>query len=243
MPFSAPPVYQQRPVVNANYQSITSSQTLVKNKVEHEYEQEQEELFTSAHKHGFLGTAKAQIAKTYIISETEEGLVLIDQHAAHERILYEKLKNTYLKQFITKQILLVPIMISIDSIQEKIIEKNKDILNKLGFSIDIFGSEAVFRSMPALLKEHDPKILAMDILTDICNDDASPLTITDKLLDFLATHACHKSIRAGDHLNYDEMNALLRQIEETPNSGQCNHGRPTYIKISLKEIEKLFSRR
>lgn len=188
-----------------------------------------------------LGHAKAQIAKTYIISETKDGLVIVDQHAAHERIVYEKLKQQYLNGGAARQLLMTPIVMTIDVDQCEALEKKKDILKELGFDIELFGNQAAFRSVPAILRNADPEPMIQDLLTDL-KDEHATLTSHETLLDFLATHACHTSIRAGQNLSPNEMNALLRQIEETPNSGQCNHGRPTYVTLHQKDIERLFGR-
>lgn len=191
---------------------------------------------------GVLGTAKAQIAKTYIISETDNGLIIVDQHAAHERIVYEGMKQHYLTGGVAKQFLLVPFIITIDDHQCEIITQQKEILQSLGFDIDLFGHQAAFRAIPALLNRADPELLIRDLITDLTAEHTT-LTAHDALLEFLATYACHTSIRAGQVLSINEMNALLRQIEATPNSGQCNHGRPTYVALSNSDIEQLFGRR
>lgn len=188
-----------------------------------------------------LGQAKAQIARTYIISETANGLIIVDQHAAHERIVYEKLKQQYLVDGAARQLLMTPIVVTIDERQCEALEKKKDILKQLGFDIELFGNQAAFRSVPALLQNTDPEPMIQDLLTDLKDEDAT-LTSYEILLNFLATHACHTSIRAGHNLSINEMNALLRQIESTPNSGQCNHGRPTYVTLHQKDIERLFGR-
>ncbi len=191
---------------------------------------------------GILGVAKAQIAKTYIISETNDGLIIVDQHAAHERIVYENMKQQYLAGGVAKQFLLVPLIITIDEHQYEILIHQKDTLQTLGFDVEIFGGQAVFRAIPALLKQNDPEPMIHDLMTDLC-DESTTLTAHDALLEFLSTYACHTSIRAGQILSIAEMNALLRQIETTPNSGQCNHGRPTYVTLSGTDIECLFGRR
>ena len=188
-----------------------------------------------------LGNAKAQIAKTYIISETADGLIIVDQHAAHERIVYEKLKQQYLSGGTARQLLMTPLVVTLDERQCEALEQQKDALQKLGFDVELFGSQAAFRSVPAILKNTDPEPMIQDLLTDL-SDEHATLTSHEALLDFLSTHACHTSIRAGQSLSIAEMNALLRQIESTPNSGQCNHGRPTYVTLHQKDIERLFGR-
>ncbi|MES2253204.1 MAG: DNA mismatch repair endonuclease MutL [Pseudomonadota bacterium] len=188
-----------------------------------------------------LGNAKAQIAKTYIISETTDGLIIIDQHAAHERIVYEKLKGQYLTGGATRQLLVVPLLFTIDERQCEALVQRKEHLQQLGFDIEIFGNQAAFRSIPAILQRADPEPMIHDLLTDL-SDEHATLTSHEMLLNFLSTHACHTSIRAGQNLSITEMNALLRQIEATPNSGQCNHGRPTYVTLHQNDIERLFGR-
>ncbi|MES2607254.1 MAG: DNA mismatch repair endonuclease MutL [Pseudomonadota bacterium] len=188
-----------------------------------------------------LGNAKAQIAKTYIISETTNGLIIVDQHAAHERIVYEKLKTQYLTGGAARQLLMIPLVLTIDERQSEALEQQKDVLIQLGFDFELFGNQAAFRSIPALLQHADPEPMIRDLLTDL-SDEHATLTSHEALLDFLSTHACHTSIRAGQSLSIAEMNALLRQIESTPNSGQCNHGRPTYVTLHQKDIEQLFGR-
>lgn len=189
-----------------------------------------------------LGHAKAQIAKTYIISETTDGLIIIDQHAAHERIVYEKLKQQYLAGGAARQLLMTPLIVTIDERQCEALEQQKDALMQLGFDFELFGNQAAFRSVPAILKNTDPEPIIQDLLTDL-SDEHATLTSHEALLDFLSTHACHTSIRAGQSLSITEMNALLRQIESTPNSGQCNHGRPTYVTLHQNDIERLFGRK
>jgi len=189
-----------------------------------------------------LGNAKAQIAKTYIISETSDGLIIIDQHAAHERIVYEKLKEQYLAGGAARQLLVVPLLFTIDERQSEALVQRKEHLQQLGFDIDIFGNQAAFRSIPAILQHTAPEPMIHDLLTDL-SDEHATLTSHEMLLNFLSTHACHTSIRAGQNLSIVEMNALLRQIEATQNSGQCNHGRPTYVRLHQKDVERLFGRR
>lgn len=189
-----------------------------------------------------LGHAKAQIAKTYIISETTDGLIIIDQHAAHERIVYEKLKQQYLAGGAARQLLMTPLIVTIDERQCEALEQQKNALMQLGFDFELFGNQAAFRSVPAILKNTDPEPIIQDLLTDL-SDEHATLTSHEALLDFLSTHACHTSIRAGQSLSIAEMNALLRQIESTPNSGQCNHGRPTYVTLHQNDIERLFGRK
>jgi DNA mismatch repair protein MutL len=188
-----------------------------------------------------LGVAKTQIHKNYIISQTGDGLIITDAHAAHERIVYEKLKY-YHKQDIATQILLLPEVIELSQLQTSAILEYSEKLRKLGLVIDSFGDDAVnVRETPALLGETNIKKLITDIADEIIELDDS-VTLDKKIDCICATIACHSSVRTGRMLNQHEMNELLRQMEQTQSSGQCNHGRPTYIKLSLKDIDKLFER-
>lgn len=191
-----------------------------------------------------LGVARAQIHENYIISQSEEGLVIIDQHAAHERIVYEKFKNQLSNNNVISQGLLVPEIIDFD--EEKIAQlmEYKESLQKLGLEIDNFGNGSiVVHSIPALLgNKSNIKKLVNDISDELEDQDSSTI-LEKKLHDILSTMACHGSVRSGRSLNSNEMNTLLRDMEKTANSGHCNHGRPTYITLDLKDIEKLFGRR
>lgn len=191
-----------------------------------------------------LGAAKAQILGNYIVAENADGLVLIDQHAAHERIVYEKLKKSCHdpKQRMV-QPLLVPEVLRIAPEDLPRLEEARPILTEMGLEFEIFGDDAiVLSSVPALLAEANKAKLLEDILTGITNghSEAGLRTSSDEILSRIA---CHGSVRSGRRLKLEEMNALLRQIESTPNGGYCNHGRPTQIFLSQKEIEKLFRRR
>lgn len=198
--------------------------------------------FDAGQTHFPLGSACGQIHDTYIISQTEDGMILIDQHAAHERIFYENLKRQILEHQIKTQRLLIPEIIELP---EHIIEQllnQKDELAKFGLFIEAFGSSAVsVNELPALLKCADVKKLLLDIVDDL-HEYLSPVSLEEKIKHFLATFACHHSIRAGRNLSIKEMNALLREMEQCDHTGQCNHGRPTYIKLNMKDIEKLFER-
>lgn len=189
-----------------------------------------------------LGSACGQIHDTYIISQTEDGMILIDQHAAHERIFYENLKKQVLEHQIKTQRLLIPEIIELS---EHIIEQllnQKDELAKFGLFIEAFGSSAIsITELPALLKCRDVKKLILDIVDDL-HEYSTQVSLEEKIKHFLATFACHHSIRAGRNLSIKEMNALLREMEKCDHTGQCNHGRPTYIKLNMKDIEKLFER-
>ncbi len=195
---------------------------------------------------GFLGHALGQIAKSYIVSRTADGLMLIDQHAAHERVRYEGLKEAYMKDGVARQHILTPLMFKITAEQAELLKQQESHIKKLGFDLDIFQDHVLCRSYPVILQTalqgKDLEQTLTDLLDDLTAGDGT-LALEDKLLHYLATHACHTSIRANDALNYQEMNHLLRQIEQTPKSATCNHGRPTYIALSLKDIESLFQRR
>ncbi|MEK6733569.1 MAG: DNA mismatch repair protein MutL, partial [Pseudomonadota bacterium] len=189
-----------------------------------------------------LGSACGQIHNTYILSQTEDGMILIDQHAAHERIFYERLKKQIINQQIQTQRLFIPEIIELS---EHIIERllsEKEELAKFGLYIEAFGNGAIsVTELPALLKCADVRKLILDIVADI-DEHMGQISLEKKIKHFLATFACHHSIRAGRNLSIKEMNDLLREMESTEHTGQCNHGRPTYIKLNLKDIERLFER-
>ncbi|WP_454918042.1 DNA mismatch repair endonuclease MutL [Xanthobacter sediminis] len=190
-----------------------------------------------------LGAARAQLHETYIVAQTREGLVLVDQHAAHERLVYEKLKAELDRDGIARQGLLIPAVVDLDPADaERLADKAED-LSALGLVVEPFGPGAVLvREVPALLKDADVTKLVRDLAEHAAEwDDALPLE--RRLLHVAATMACHGSVRAGRRLRVEEMNALLREMEATPNSGECNHGRPTFVTLSLKDVEKLFARR
>ena len=189
-----------------------------------------------------LGVARAQIHNTYIVSQTTDGFILVDQHAAHERIVYERLKREREGQGIITQPLLVPQVVDLDSGAVATISSVEDLLSKAGLVIETFGESAVLvREVPAALSNAN----IASILTDL-SDDVRELenisTIDERINHILATMACHHSVRAGRILRVEEMNALLREMEITPNSGQCNHGRPTFIELKLGDVERLFGR-
>ena len=190
-----------------------------------------------------LGAARAQYHKNYIISETQEGIVIIDQHAAHERLVMERMKSDLTSNRIKTQLLLLPEIISLVPEQLEAINNYLETLNQLGLIIESFGNDSVIvRETPALLGEVNAQELVKDIAEELINLSSST-SLEEKISFVLATIACHGSVRSGRILNVAEMNQLLRDMEITPNSGQCNHGRPTYIKISLSEIESFFGRR
>ena len=190
-----------------------------------------------------LGAARAQLHETYIVAQTREGLVLVDQHAAHERLVYEKLKAAMERDGVARQGLLIPAVVDLDPADaDRLTERAAD-LAALGLVLEPFGPGAVLvREVPALLKDADVTRLVTDLAEHAAEwDDALPLE--RRLLHVAATMACHGSVRAGRRLRVEEMNALLREMEQTPNAGECNHGRPTFVTLSLKDVEKLFARR
>jgi len=189
-----------------------------------------------------LGFAKAQFHNTYIISQNEESIVITDQHAAHERIVYEKMKDNIEKGGAQTQMLLIPEVVELQDDDIDRLMKSSEEFKKLGLSIEEFGQGAIIvRETPALLGECDTKKLIKDLAEDLA-EWGENLSLTDKLQHVCATISCHGSVRSGRKLNLDEMNTLLRQMEDTPHSGQCNHGRPTYVELKIRDFEKLFGR-
>jgi len=190
-----------------------------------------------------LGAARAQVHETYIVAQTRDGVVIVDQHAAHERLVYERMKSALEKSGVARQILLIPDIVELDETDVERLVIRADELARFGLAIDAFGPGAVaVRETPALLGEIDSAALVRDLAEHMAEwDEALPLE--RRLMHVAATMACHGSVRAGRRLRPEEMNALLREMEETPNSGQCNHGRPTYVELKLADIERLFGRR
>tara|TARA_B110000263_G_scaffold243204_1_gene249633 strand:+ start:442 stop:2190 length:1749 start_codon:yes stop_codon:yes gene_type:complete len=189
-----------------------------------------------------LGSAIAQMHGTYIISETENGIILIDQHAAHERIVLEKIRSGFLNNDMQKQILLIPEIVELSEERFEAIIRNVTSLSKLGLILEKFDQKAVLiREHPAILDKVNFSVLINDIAEEIIQF-GSEFILSERLDNICGNMACHSSIRAGRLLLNSEMNALLREMENTPNSSQCNHGRPTFIKLGIKDIEKLFGR-
>jgi DNA mismatch repair protein MutL len=190
-----------------------------------------------------LGAARAQVHDTYVVSQTRDGLVIVDQHAAHERLVYERLKAAVERDGVARQILLIPEIVEMDETDVERLTSRADELAKYGLVLEGFGPGAVaVRETPSLLGEIDAGALVRDLAEHMAEwDDGLPLE--RRLLHVSATMACHGSVRAGRRLKADEMNALLREMEVTPNSGQCNHGRPTYVELKLTDIERLFGRK
>jgi DNA mismatch repair protein MutL len=190
-----------------------------------------------------LGAARAQVHETYIVAQTRDGLVIVDQHAAHERIVYERMKAATAKTGVARQILLIPEIVELDEADAARLVARAADLARFGLLIESFGPGAIaVRETPSMLGEVDAQGLLRDLAEHMAEwDDELPLE--RRLLHVSATMACHGSVRAGRRLKPEEMNALLREMEETPNSGQCNHGRPTYVELKLTDIERLFGRR
>jgi DNA mismatch repair protein MutL len=190
-----------------------------------------------------LGAARAQLHETYIVAQTRDGIVIVDQHAAHERIVYERMKAALEKSGVARQILLIPEIVELASADVERLIARADELLRYGLLIEAFGPGAVaVRETPSLLGEIDAGALVRDLAEHVAEwDEALPLE--RRLMHVASTLACHGSVRAGRRLKPEEMNALLRAVEETPNSGQCNHGRPTYVTLALTDIERLFGRK
>ena len=190
-----------------------------------------------------LGVARGQVHGTYVVAQTEDGIVIVDQHAAHERIVYERMKAALAESGIQRQMLLIPEVVELDEAAVGRLESRAGELADLGLVLERFGAGAVVvREVPALIGNGDTQGLVRDLADELAEwDDSS--TLRQRLADVCSTLACHGSVRAGRRLNADEMNALLRQMEETPHAGQCNHGRPTYVELKLADIERLFGRR
>jgi DNA mismatch repair protein MutL len=190
-----------------------------------------------------LGAARAQVHGTYIVAQTRDGVVIVDQHAAHERLVYERMKAALARSGVTRQILLIPDIVELDETDVERLAARADELARFGLVLEAFGPGAVaVRETPALLGEIDSAALVRDLAEHMAEwDEALPLE--RRLMHVAATMACHGSVRAGRRLRPEEMNALLRDMEATPNSGQCNHGRPTWVELKLADIERLFGRR
>ncbi len=190
-----------------------------------------------------LGAARAQVHTTYVIAETADGLVIVDQHAAHERLVYERMKRQLAETGVARQSLLVPEIVELDEAEARRVLERAEELAELGLVVEPFGAGAIaVRETPALLKRLDVQGLIRDLADELAEYDEA-LALKEKLEEVVGTMACHGSVRAGRRLAPEEMNALLREMEATPHSGQCNHGRPTYVELKLADIERLFGRR
>ena len=190
-----------------------------------------------------LGAARAQLHGTYIVAQTRDGLVVVDQHAAHERLVYERMKAQMAQGSVTRQALLAPEVVDLDAAEAERVAARAEELAELGLIVEPFGAGAVLvRETPALLGDTDVQGLIRDIADDLAEHGAA-LSLKERMAEVCGTMACHGSVRAGRVLSAPEMNALLRQMEATPHSGQCNHGRPTYVELKLADLERLFGRR
>jgi DNA mismatch repair protein MutL len=190
-----------------------------------------------------LGVARAQIHENYIVAQTTEGIVIVDQHAAHERIVYERMKKALGNGGVARQPLLIPEVVSLDPAEVDRIAARSAEFAELGLVVEPFGPDAVMvRETPALLGQIDVAALLRDLADELAETGVAS-SLKERLDHVAATLACHTSVRSGRRLTADEMNALLREMESTPHSGQCNHGRPTYVELRLADIERLFGRR
>jgi len=189
-----------------------------------------------------LGFALAQLHGIYILSQSAQGLIVVDMHAAHERITYERMKAARDVQGISSQPLLVPLAIAVSSREARCIEDGAEVFETLGFVIERAGEESVLvRQVPVLLRDANIENLVRDVISDVIEHGESSRLLTH-MDDVLSTMACHGSVRANRKLTIPEMNALLRDMEATERSGQCNHGRPTWIQMSVADLDKLFLR-
>jgi DNA mismatch repair protein MutL len=190
-----------------------------------------------------LGAARAHLHETFIVSQTRDGMVIVDAHAAHERLVYERLKAEREGHGVAVQPLLVPAVVDLDPSAVARLDANAEVLGRAGLTIEPFGASAVLvREIPALLAGASLAPLLRDIVDDLAAEEGAS-SLKGRLDHVLATMACHASVRAGRALKAEEMNALLRQMEATPHSATCNHGRPTYVELKLADLERLFGRR
>ena len=189
-----------------------------------------------------LGFALGQLAGVYVLAQNHAGLVVVDMHAAHERIMYEKLKMALDLDRIPTQSLLIPATLRASRLEAALVEENGALLHQLGFELAVIGPEAlVVRSVPAPLQDADPAELARDVLREI-GEYGATRALRERRDELLAGMACHAAVRANRTLTLPEMNALLREMEATDRSGQCSHGRPTWTQISMAELDRLFQR-
>ena len=189
-----------------------------------------------------LGAARAQVHENYIIAQTETGIVIVDQHAAHERLVYEKLKTQMAENGVAAQAFLIPEIVEMTENEAASLMAIADDLSRLGLTLEPFGGGAIaVRETPAILGEVNAEAMLRDILDELA-DQGDSAKVQSKIEAILSRVACHGSIRSGRRMQGAEMNALLREMEATPLSGQCNHGRPTYVELKLSDIERLFGR-
>ena len=191
-----------------------------------------------------LGTAKAQLHSTYVLSENGQGIVIVDQHAAHERLVYERLKRSFAGQKPDSQMLLVPEVVDLSDDHRSALLSISDKLSQMGLDIESFGPGSVcVRAVPAILSANVSCARLLQDIADALEETGEAIALVERMNAVISRMSCHSSVRAGRRLAPEEMNALLRDMENTPGSGQCNHGRPTYIQLNLTDIEKLFGRR
>ncbi|MEM9637786.1 MAG: DNA mismatch repair protein MutL, partial [Pseudomonadota bacterium] len=189
-----------------------------------------------------LGTARGQVHENYIIAQTATGMVIVDQHAAHERLVYEKLKTQMAEKGVPRQALLIPEIVELSEGDRARLMDASEELERFGLGIEPFGGDAIaVRETPAILGPVDARAMVLDIVDELADQNNST-TVQARVQAILSRIACHGSIRSGRRMRAEEMNALLREMEATPHSGQCNHGRPTYVELKLSDIERLFGR-
>ena len=190
-----------------------------------------------------LGAARAQVHENYIVAQTRDSLIIVDQHAAHERLVYEALKNAIGARPVAAQMLLIPEIVDLPEDDADRIAQHAETFRQFGLGVERFGPGAVaVRETPSMLGETNVQQLIRDLADEIADSETTE-ALRERLHRIAATMACHGSVRSGRLLKPEEMNALLRQMEATPGSGTCNHGRPTYIELKLTDIERLFGRR
>lgn len=188
-----------------------------------------------------LGAARAQLHENYIVAQAKDAIVIVDQHAAHERLVYEKMKIQYDKKGVNTQKLLIPEIVELTEDKVDLMMENAPKFASFGLVIERFGNAIEVKEIPEILTKESIRKLILDICDDLL-EHGQELSLSERIEHILETMACHGSVRSGRRLNVYEMNAILREMEKTPHSGQCNHGRPTYIKLEMKDIEKLFGR-
>ena len=239
-PTGQPRVYQMdRPRNAPGYSGLAETATMFEPQPSARVEEDAPQVEAQ---HRPLGAARAQLHENYILSQTEDGLVIVDAHAAHERLVYEKLKAQMANTGVGAQALLIPEVISLSEGDMALLMEQNATLSQMGLSIEPFGQGAVaVQSVPALLGHVDVQRLVLDIVDEL-SDGGTQQSLQTQLDAILSRVACHGSVRTGRRMQADEMNALLREMEATPHSGQCNHGRPTYVSLAMNDIEKLFGR-
>jgi DNA mismatch repair protein MutL len=239
-PTGQPRVYQMdRPRNAPGYSGLAQTATMFEPQPSARVEEDAPQVEAQ---HRPLGAARAQLHENYILSQTEDGLVIVDAHAAHERLLYEKLKAQMANTGVGAQALLIPEVISLSEGDMALLMEQNATLSQMGLSIEPFGQGAVaVQSVPTLLGHVDVQRLVLDIVDEL-SDGGTQQSLQAQLDAILSRVACHGSVRTGRRMQADEMNALLREMEATPHSGQCNHGRPTYVSLAMSDIEKLFGR-